>query len=163
MTQWGTGVLLLYGVLIVVAVAGITSLVHELIGLGWFLAYLVAINTVALAFYGYDKALVTILNRLKLRIPERVLIWGLAFPGGFVGAWSAMLTFHHKTGSEKQAFRVELLKACAAAFLLALAFLIAASLGIISTSWLDRAVEFLVDLVLGLIGGLLLLVGGLVN
>ena len=144
MIRWGTLVGLIYQLLAIAAVAFVTHMIHQGIGVSWSMAYLLAINGVAFVFYGYDKIFAELLNRLKSRVPERVLIWGLAFPGGFLGTWSAMLTLHHKTSPEKQAFRHELQKALVLAVLLAVLFVFAASRGINAIAWLDKVIETLV-------------------
>lgn len=56
-------------------------------------AWLIAINGVTLAMYGYDKAIAA---SARTRIPERVLL-GLALAGGSVAAIAGMLLFRHKT------------------------------------------------------------------
>ncbi len=104
---------LLYGTAVVVAVAYATMQAHYLLGFGWLLAYLFTINVVTFAFYGYDKVFVKPLEFLRLRVPEKVLIWELAFPGGILGAFAAMHLFEHKVGPDSRDFRFELLKAFA--------------------------------------------------
>lgn len=64
------------------------------------LAWLVAVNAVALLAYGYDKG---IAGGNRTRIPEAVLL-GLALIGGTLGAVAGMLLFRHKTS--KPAFLV---------------------------------------------------------
>ncbi len=56
-------------------------------------AWLIAINGVTLAMYGYDKAIAA---SDRTRIPERVLL-GLALAGGSGAAIVGMLLFRHKT------------------------------------------------------------------
>ena len=102
---------ILYGVIAVMATAVITWWVHGRAGWPWPVAYLAAINGVAFIFYGFDKIFVGVLIFLRLRVPEGVLVWLLAFPGGMVGAVLGMQIFHHKTGPETQSFRVELWRA----------------------------------------------------
>jgi len=99
----------LYGVAAIVTVVYATMEAHDRLGLTWLLAYLFAINTVAFAFYAYDKIFVKPLNFLHLRVPEKVLIWELAFLGGVLGAFIAMHVFRHKTGPYSRDFRLELL------------------------------------------------------
>ena len=103
----------LYGTAAVVAVVYATIQAHYVLGFGWLPAYLSAINTVAFVLYGYDKVFVKLLKLLRLRVPEKVLIWELAFPGGIVGAFIAMYMFGHKIGPDSRDFRFELLKAFA--------------------------------------------------
>jgi uncharacterized membrane protein YsdA (DUF1294 family) len=160
---WGAFVNLVYGVPIAVVVALVTSLVSGWTRLSWFLAYAVAINVMAFVVYGYDKALVRLLGRLKLRVPEKILIWELAFPWGLVGSWTAMRAFHHKTGPDKHDFRFELLKASAIIVAVSAVFVFAAALDITSLSWLDVAVRTFVDLILAAINGFFLIVVGLVG
>ncbi len=57
------------------------------------LAWLIAINLIALLTYGYDKS---IAGGSATRVPESVLL-GLALAGGSPGAFVAMLLFRHKT------------------------------------------------------------------
>ncbi len=57
------------------------------------LAYLYAVNLLALALFGADKRRAV---RGQRRIPERVLL-GAAVLGGSVGAIGGMLAFRHKT------------------------------------------------------------------
>jgi uncharacterized membrane protein YsdA (DUF1294 family) len=66
------------------------------------LAWLIAINLVALLTFGYDKS---IAGSHRLRVPERVLLW-LALILGSLGAWLGMQVFHHKTikGSFRRRF-----------------------------------------------------------
>jgi uncharacterized membrane protein YsdA (DUF1294 family) len=64
------------------------------------LAWLGAINLVALLTYGYDKA---IAGGARRRVPEAILL-GLALIGGSLGAAAGMLLFRHKTS--KPAFLI---------------------------------------------------------
>jgi uncharacterized membrane protein YsdA (DUF1294 family) len=57
------------------------------------LAWLLSINVVALAYYGYDKARAGANAR---RVPELVL-HGLVLAGGTLGAYLGMRLFRHKT------------------------------------------------------------------
>jgi len=63
-------------------------------------AWLVGVNVVAFAYYGYDKACARSSSR---RVPELVL-HGLTFAGGSVGAYAGMRLFRHKT--VKGSFRI---------------------------------------------------------
>lgn len=65
----------------------------------WLGCWLLAVNAVTLATYGYDKL---IAGGVRTRVPERVLL-GLAAAGGTPGALLAMRLFRHKT--LKQPFR----------------------------------------------------------
>jgi len=58
------------------------------------LAWLVAVNLVALLTYGYDKM---IAGTGRLRVPEAVLLGLAAAVGGAAGALLGMLLFQHKT------------------------------------------------------------------
>lgn len=83
------------------AVAAALSLALLLIiPAGPLLAWLIAVNLIALLAYGYDKA---IAGGEALRVPETVLL-GLALAGGSPGAFAAMLIFRHKIS--KPAFLV---------------------------------------------------------
>jgi uncharacterized membrane protein YsdA (DUF1294 family) len=62
--------------------------------------WLVAVNAVALGYYGYDKARA---KASRSRVPE-VVLHGLALAGGTVGAYAGMRLFRHKT--IKGSFRV---------------------------------------------------------
>lgn len=104
-------VVLGYQSIIVIVTAFSTFAIHSAVGLSWFWAYLLAINVVSFAVFGFDKAFVRVLGRLRIRVPERILVWGLAFPGGMIGAWVAMRIFRHKTSADKGPFRLELRKA----------------------------------------------------
>ena len=63
-----------------------------------FLLFLI-LNIVAFALYGIDKFTA---NRGSWRIPEAVL-FGIAVPGGTIGAIAGMFCFRHKT--RKDLFR----------------------------------------------------------
>jgi len=63
--------------------------------LPWLLAYLVAVNLVTVALYGYDKAAAP-RARSWPRVPER-LLHVLALAGGTPAAWAAGRAFRHKT------------------------------------------------------------------
>lgn len=65
--------------------------------LAWALVLLV--NVAAVLVYGFDKWRA---GRQGRRVPERTLLWFL-FATGWIGAWSAMSLFRHKT--VKQPFR----------------------------------------------------------
>ncbi len=62
-----------------------------------FLLYITAVNLIAFALYGTDKALA---KARKFRISEAALIWS-AIMGGSIGAALAMIIFHHKTQKKK--------------------------------------------------------------
>ena len=86
---------------------GLTALVLGLVGAAalllvfrpaatWFhllAAWLVSVNLVAFAYYGYDKSCA---RRTSRRVPEAVL-HGLAVAGGSLGAYGGMQLFRHKT------------------------------------------------------------------
>ena len=124
-------------------------------------AYVLAINAVAFAIYGWDKGVAKVLGWLKLkdslplRVPENLLIWGLAFPGGIVGAVAAMVAFNHKIGSKEKAdqFRIELLQAGAlfTGALLIILLLVTAT-GIDVLVILDGIIASFVHVVLGMLG-----------
>jgi uncharacterized membrane protein YsdA (DUF1294 family) len=63
-------------------------------------SWLVAVNFIAFAYYGYDKAQA---GRARRRIPEAVL-HGLAAVGGSPAALLAMKLFRHKTIAQR--FRI---------------------------------------------------------
>jgi uncharacterized membrane protein YsdA (DUF1294 family) len=65
-------------------------------------AWLVSVNVVAFGYYGFDKARA---GGTAGRVPE-VVLHGLAFAGGSVGAYAGMQTFRHKTvkGSFRMVF-----------------------------------------------------------
>ena len=58
-------------------------------------------------FYGFDKIFVRALIWTRQRVPEDILIWGLAFPGGMLGAWLGMQLFRHKTRKQEFHFRLK--------------------------------------------------------
>jgi uncharacterized membrane protein YsdA (DUF1294 family) len=57
------------------------------------LCWLLALNVLTFAYYGYDKRCAVKVGR---RVPE-VILHGLSFLGGSPGAYAAMRTFRHKT------------------------------------------------------------------
>lgn len=59
----------------------------------WLVGWLVAINLIAILYYGYDKAQA---GQGGARIPEKVL-HALSLAGGSPGAFLAMQFFRHKT------------------------------------------------------------------
>jgi uncharacterized membrane protein YsdA (DUF1294 family) len=59
----------------------------------WIGCWLVSINVIAFAYYGYDKSRA---ESNSPRVPELVL-HGLTAAGGSVGAYGAMKLFGHKT------------------------------------------------------------------
>jgi uncharacterized membrane protein YsdA (DUF1294 family) len=63
-------------------------------------AWLAAINLVAFTYYGLDKRQA---QRQGPRVPE-VVLHGLAFAGGTLGAYLGMMVFRHKT--VKTSFRL---------------------------------------------------------
>ncbi len=92
----------------------------------WWSAYLVAVNAVAFIVYVYDKSVARLLGTLRLgflplRVPEDVLVWFLAFPGGALGAYAAMYFANHKTSPAEQEFRRRLGKAFLVQVILAIA------------------------------------------
>ena len=56
-------------------------------------AWLVSVNVVAFGYYGFDKGRA---RAAASRVPE-VVLHGLAFAGGSIGAYVGMRTFRHKT------------------------------------------------------------------
>lgn len=68
--------------------------------LSWLTGYVIAINAVTLAFYGYDKR---ISGRRATRVPEFVLHL-LALLGGTPAALLGQKLFHHKTA--KPSFQI---------------------------------------------------------
>jgi uncharacterized membrane protein YsdA (DUF1294 family) len=59
----------------------------------WLATYLLAANVVTFGYFGYDKGKAGAGGR---RVPELVL-FGLAFIGGTLGAYAAMCFFRHKS------------------------------------------------------------------
>lgn len=57
------------------------------------LIYLLVINLLAFSLFWFDKWMAQIHS---WRIPEMVL-WVVSLLGGSIGAWVAMIVFHHKT------------------------------------------------------------------
>jgi uncharacterized membrane protein YsdA (DUF1294 family) len=66
---------------------------HAFHGYHLLAGWLVAVNLIALGYYGYDKACA---RRSARRVPE-VVLHGLALVGGSPGAFLAMRLFRHKT------------------------------------------------------------------
>lgn len=62
--------------------------------------WLLAVNVVAFAYYGYDKMRA---KAARTRVPEMVL-HGIALAGGTLGAYVGMRVFRHKT--IKGSFRI---------------------------------------------------------
>ena len=89
-----------FGVQMLVAAVVISAALYLLIPSTPLLAWLIAVNLVALLAYGYDKA---IAGGTQMRVPEAVLL-GLALIGGSPGAFAGMVLFRHKTS--KPAFLV---------------------------------------------------------
>ncbi len=72
-------------------------------GANWALyvaAWLLSVNVVAFAYYGFDKRRA---RATASRVPE-VVLHGLTFAGGSLGAYAGMRTFRHKT--IKGSFRI---------------------------------------------------------
>ncbi|MFQ5854941.1 MAG: DUF1294 domain-containing protein [Anaerolineae bacterium] len=136
---------LIYGPAAAATVAYATVQVQATFGVAWTLAYLIAINVVAFAFYAFDKIFVGPLNLLRLRVPEDVLVWELAFPGGILGATAAMYLLQHKTSPGESGFRMELLKAYAVLITL---ILINRRWALVSQAQLDSVVQNVAGMVL---------------
>ncbi|MFQ5593382.1 MAG: DUF1294 domain-containing protein [Anaerolineae bacterium] len=139
---------LIYGPAALSAVAYATVLAHNNLNLSWSIAYLVAINLAAFAFFAFDKLFARLLAALRLRVPEDVLIWQLAFPGGIAGATAAMYALQHKTGPDSSAFRSNLVKAYAVLITL---FLITRKWPIVSQQQMDTLVASLTSTVLNVV------------
>jgi len=60
----------------------------------WLVSWLIAINVVALGYFGFDKQRSR--SATAGRVPEAVL-HGLAAAGGSLGAYAGMQLFRHKT------------------------------------------------------------------
>lgn len=149
---------LIYGSVAAAAVALITETLHTRAALGWTLAYLAAINLVAFAFYVFDKVFVGLLQALHVRVPETLLIWGLAFLGGWAGAALAMFMAHHKTGPDSTAFRMELLAAYAVSVTLALAVLVIAQQPSLSFERADPVIAQFVAVMMNVVRAVLVAV-----
>lgn len=154
---------LLYGPAAIAVTAYVTTVAHSELDRPWWVAYLVAINGVAFLFYVYDKVIARLLGALglgflPLRVPEDVLVWGLAFPGGIVGAYAGMYLADHKTGPGTQDFRVNLAKALLAQ--LVLGFVLFRWAGV-PLAEVDSAVERLAGTVLNATQIVLATVGSL--
>lgn len=133
----------------IIATAYATAYVYDAFGITWASAYLVAINVVAFVVYVLDKAFPNLLEFFELRVPEVILIWGLAFPGGILGALLAMLFTGHKTSADKRTFRFWL----SMSFVLQVAILFGLLIvsqrgGEVSLQFFDELVESVVRLVL---------------
>jgi uncharacterized membrane protein YsdA (DUF1294 family) len=82
-----------YAMVGLIAIALVYFLVKLVIGWGWFVAWMTAVNLVTFLFYGIDKGMA---KTTSVRVPELYLHVG-ALAGGFVGGWAGMFAFHHKT------------------------------------------------------------------
>lgn len=80
--------------------------------------WLVAVNAVAFAYYGFDKSRARSSGR---RVPE-VVLHGLAVAGGTLGAYAGMQTFRHKTIKGPFRFVFWFIAGLQAALLLAVAY-----------------------------------------
>lgn len=89
-----------FGVATLVAAGALSVALFILVPSAPLLAWLLAINLIAILTYGYDKS---IAGGTLMRVPEAVLL-GLALIGGSPGAFVGMLLFRHKTS--KPAFLV---------------------------------------------------------
>jgi uncharacterized membrane protein YsdA (DUF1294 family) len=144
---------IVYESIAVVAAAYATLAAHSVLGSSWLWAYVLAINLVAFLVFAFDKVFVGFLQRLRIRVPEKVLIWGLAFPGGMVGAWAAMRILRHKTSADKRAFRLELRMALLAQVLLIVGSGLLIQIGFLSLATFDNLIELIVGLVHGFFSG----------
>jgi uncharacterized membrane protein YsdA (DUF1294 family) len=142
---------LLYGLPAVAAVAWITETLHNSLALGWTLAYLVAINIVTFAVYVFDKVFVGLLEVFRVRVPEDFLVWGLAFPGGWGGALTAMAVADHKTGPDTADFRVKLLIAYAVSATLVVLVLVLVRQPLALLEQADAMIAYLVALVMNVV------------
>lgn len=140
-----------YSLTVPVAVAYVTAYAYDALSITWGSAYLVGINVVAFVLYAYDKILVDLLNFLQMRVPESVLIWQLAFPGGTAGTLLSMALTGHKTGEGGRAFRRELGGALFPQMFIIIGLLVISQAGFkLPIQLLDDLVEFVVLLVLDL-------------
>jgi uncharacterized membrane protein YsdA (DUF1294 family) len=71
----------------------ILLVVTVIIGIPWYLGWLIACSVVTFLLYGWDKRRAV---RQKERVPE-VVLHGGALAGGFAGGWLGRWFFHHKT------------------------------------------------------------------
>jgi uncharacterized membrane protein YsdA (DUF1294 family) len=62
-------------------------------GWNWFVVWLITVNTITFLVYGLDKGMA---KTIRVRVPE-LFLHGLALAGGFIGGWTGMFVFHHKT------------------------------------------------------------------
>jgi uncharacterized membrane protein YsdA (DUF1294 family) len=92
----------IYGISCVVGVCLIMGSLRALFWMGPIISYVIAVNVVTIAAYGYDKA---IAGQNWTRIPEKIL-HSLALLGGSPGALIAQRWFRHKTikGSFRQVY-----------------------------------------------------------
>lgn len=144
----------LYLPLTIIAIALASDASQAALGASWTVAYLVGINLAAFMIYVWDKVIAGPLESwglsfLPLRVPEALLIWGLAFPGGTLGAILAMFLANHKTA--KPEFGAKLLIALALQFVLVVLILLAVfEWGRLSLAWLDEVAQGVVGLGLDL-------------
>lgn len=87
-----------HGWLATALVLGLVALLFALFRLPWtwyhlLAAFLLAVNLLTFAYYGYDKARA---RATRSRVPE-VVLHGLTLAGGTPGAYGGMVVFRHKT------------------------------------------------------------------
>jgi uncharacterized membrane protein YsdA (DUF1294 family) len=88
---------------VVIVAAAIGLFLYRNLDASLLLVYLVAVNSVTLLFFGYDK---TASQREGAgRVPNAVL-FGLAVVGGALGAVVGMRVFHHKTAPRYRWWRL---------------------------------------------------------
>lgn len=80
---------------IALAVGGMAAL-RIVYSLEWLVAWLIAVNAVALVFFGLDKML-GMIGGWGVRVPEVVLL-GIVLGGGGGGGIAGMFFFRHKIG-----------------------------------------------------------------
>lgn len=154
---------LIYGSIAVVSAAWATEKLHAGLALDWAPAYLVAINLVAFVFYAFDKSFADVLEFFKVRVPEVILVWGLAFPCGWIGALVGMLTADHKTGPGTTAFRKKLINAYVVFVILFLLVQALAKQALVSLELVDGVVSQLVTLVMQVARAMMQVAGTLVE
>jgi uncharacterized membrane protein YsdA (DUF1294 family) len=108
------GPIRVYGLGIFAAVAVLAVVVSLSLNVGGVFAWLIAVNTVALSAFAYDKA-AAVADRD--RVPEAVLL-ALALAGGIIGALAAMFSLRHKIAKGSFLLRLWLASAPPAALML---------------------------------------------
>ncbi len=94
--RWAS-IRILFSVAAIAAALALTFMLRTTLALPWVWAFLIGINAVTLALYGYDKGVAKI---KWFRVPELVF-HVTAMAGGTPAAFLGQNLFHHKTSKGK--------------------------------------------------------------